>query len=285
MASPPKDFVAAGDPDTTWSTGLAARWPLEPVDRRRPRFAPADFTEGERLHERYRWPLDYEDLAPFYARGRAPARRHAAPPTTFPMLPAGACATRARCPRLARDRGRGQPARPGPHGAAARRRAELAARPAGHRLQQLLGHRPAVAGARRRFELRTGAHALRLEWSGRGAGSRPCSTSTGPPAPTSGASCDGVVVACGALRSTKLLFDSACPDFPDGIGNTDGLLGRYLHDHPKEWWSFDIDGPLTRLSPAAYLTRRPYDSSAPLLATSWTLGLASTATSCCRSHR
>jgi choline dehydrogenase-like flavoprotein len=82
-------------------------------------------------------------------------------------------------------------------------------------------------------------------------------------------------VACGSLLSTKLLFDSACPDFPDGIGNEEGLLGQFLHDHPKEWWSFVMDRPLTRLSPAAYLTRQPYDTSEPLLATSWTLGLAS----------
>ncbi len=84
-----------------------------------------------------------------------------------------------------------------------------------------------------------------------------------------------MVVACGPLHSTKLLFDSACADFPDGIGNEHGVLGRFLHDHPKEWWSFVTDAPLTRLSPAAYLTRRPYDDSEPLVATSWTFGLAS----------
>jgi choline dehydrogenase-like flavoprotein len=84
----------------------------------------------------------------------------------------------------------------------------------------------------------------------------------------------GVVVACGAFRSTKLLFDSACADFPEGLGNGEGLLGQFVHDHLKEWWSFHTDKPLRRLSPAGYLTRRPYDESPPLLATSWTLGLA-----------
>jgi choline dehydrogenase-like flavoprotein len=124
------------------------------------------------------------------------------------------------------------------------------------------------------FELRSGAHVLQVEWS---AGRRRVEgvvyrdRTTGADQRLAAA---GVVVACGALRSTKLLFDSACPDFPDGIGNNDGVLGRYLHDHPKEWWSFESDRPLSRLSPAAYLTRRPYDVSKPLLATSWTLGLA-----------
>jgi hypothetical protein len=56
------------------------------------------------------------------------------------------------------------------------------------------------------------------------------------------------------------------------LGNSEGLLGRFLHDHPREWWSFRMDRPLSLLSPAAYLTRLPYNSSAPLLATSWTLG-------------
>jgi choline dehydrogenase-like flavoprotein len=35
-----------------------------------------------------------------------------------------------------------------------------------------------------------------------------------------------------------------------------------------------MERPRSFLSPSAYLTRRPYDSSAPLLATSWTLGTA-----------
>ena len=36
-----------------------------------PRFHPRDFTEGERLHERYRWPVTYDDLAPYYERVEA----------------------------------------------------------------------------------------------------------------------------------------------------------------------------------------------------------------------
>ena len=33
-----------------------------------PRFAPEDFTEGARLDERYRWPVTYADLEPYYGR-------------------------------------------------------------------------------------------------------------------------------------------------------------------------------------------------------------------------
>jgi choline dehydrogenase-like flavoprotein len=80
------------------------------------------------------------------------------------------------------------------------------------------------------------------------------------------------VVACGPLGSPKLLFNSACSDHPNGMGNGAGLLGKYLHDHPREWWPVDMDIPLTSLSPPAYLTRLPHASSDPLLASSWTLG-------------
>jgi hypothetical protein len=72
-----------------------------------------------------------------------------------------------------------------------------------------------------------------------------------------------------------LLHNSVSSNFPHGLGNSQGLLGRFLHDHPREWWSFQMDRPLSLLVPSAYLTRLPYDSSAPLLATSWTLGVAS----------
>src|SRR4051794_16146706 len=33
-----------------------------------PRFAPEDFTEGSRLDARYRWPVTYADLEPYYGR-------------------------------------------------------------------------------------------------------------------------------------------------------------------------------------------------------------------------
>jgi choline dehydrogenase-like flavoprotein len=124
------------------------------------------------------------------------------------------------------------------------------------------------------FELRTGAHAVRLEWRGsdRRVGSVVYFDRTARVEQRIDA--DGVVVACGAFQSVKLLFDSACPDFPEGLGNGGGLLGQFVHDHLKEWWSFETDKPLRRLSPAGYLTRRPYDESPPLLASSWTLGLA-----------
>jgi choline dehydrogenase-like flavoprotein len=84
-----------------------------------------------------------------------------------------------------------------------------------------------------------------------------------------------VVVAAGPLNSTRLLLNSQSPDFPAGLGNTQGILGRFLHDHPKDWCTVELSRPLTRLGHAAYLTRAPHRSSEPLLAASFTFGPAS----------
>jgi choline dehydrogenase-like flavoprotein len=126
-----------------------------------------------------------------------------------------------------------------------------------------------------RFRLRTGAHALQLEWSPtkqKVDGVIYHSRHTGV---TERVGASAVVITCGPLGSAKLLHNSVSRDFPHGLGNSDGLLGRFLHDHPREWWSFQMDRPRRFLAPSAYLTRLPYDSSPPLLATSWTLGTAS----------
>jgi choline dehydrogenase-like flavoprotein len=122
------------------------------------------------------------------------------------------------------------------------------------------------------FKLITRAHALKLEWDGQKkkvAAAVYCDRQTMAHHRVRGSA---FVVACGPLNSPKLLFSSECNDHPNGMGNGAGLLGKYLHDHPREWWAVDMDTPLTSLSPPAYLTRLPHASSDPLLASSWTLG-------------
>ncbi len=267
-------FVAGGDPATLWTFnhalgGLSNQWTGAV-----PRFAPADFTEGERLHERYRWPLGYSDLAPFYAVAErlvdmtAGVNDVAALPAGCPAHIRALPADWERVATIVAKRGQGLtilPLADGPPWLVARR---------GTAFNSYAGIVRKLA-ASSDFELRAGAHALRLEWSGRQRRIEAVVYVDRAAGAEHRLEADAVVVACGALHSTKLLFDSACPDFPDGLGNTHGLLGRFLHDHPKEWWSFVTDRPVSRLSPAAYLTRRPYDESEPLLATSWTLGLSS----------
>jgi choline dehydrogenase-like flavoprotein len=240
-----------------------------------PRFAPEDFTEGERLHERFRWPITYSELVPYYEKIER-SLEITGDPRDVPQLPGGCVSYRNRIPndwqdveRAANRHGQGFTTYPlvdGPPNLLAGR---------GTAFNSYTG---IVRSLLRlpNFRLQTGAHALQLQWT-------PSkqkvdaviyfSRHTGR-IERLGAS--AVVVACGPLGSAKLLHNSVSSDFPHGLGNSQGLLGRFLHDHPREWWPFQMDRPRTFLSPSAHLTRLPYESSAPLLATSWTLGTAST---------
>ena len=82
-----------------------------------------------------------------------------------------------------------------------------------------------------------------------------------------------VIVAAGAIDSTVLLLRSRSDDFPDGLGNTRGLVGAYLHDHPREWWPATTARPMPALSHPVYIARDDWATSAPLMATSLTIGL------------
>lgn len=239
-----------------------------------PRFAPEDFTEGERLHERFRWPVSYSDVAPFYEKVER-YLRITADPRDLPQLPAGYTEFQNRVPadwagvrEAAQSFGQGlttYPLADGPPNMLVRR--GTAFNSYSCVVKPLVG-RPG-------FRLLTGAHALQLEWSaskGRVDSVVWFNRRTGA---TEKTAASAVVVACGPLGSTKLLHNSTSSAFPHGLGNNDGLLGHFLHDHPREWWPFDIERPLSLLAPAAYLTRLPYASSPPLMATSWTLGLTS----------
>jgi choline dehydrogenase-like flavoprotein len=239
-----------------------------------PRFAPQDFTEGERLHERFRWPITYSDLAPHYEKVER-SLEISADPRDVPQMPGGYVSYPNRIPddwrdveRSSHNHGQGfttYPLADGPPNMLVRR---------GTAFNSYTGIvRPLLNLPN--FRLQTGAHALQLEWSrtkGMVDGVVYHNRQTGR-MERIGAS--AVVIACGPLGSAKLLHNSVSNDFPRGLGNSEGLLGRFLHDHPREWWTFQMDRPRRLLAPAAYLTRLPYESSPPLLATSWTLGIAS----------
>lgn len=268
------DCVISGNPSTLWQRtlhpgGLSNQWTGAV-----PRFAPLDFSDGERLDVRYRWPLEYKHLEPFYQQAER-LLQISASAKSIPQLPAGYVRYWRRLPRDWEDiaavaAGHGQgltnlPLADGPNFLLARRATAFNSYSG---IVRKLTSRPG-------FRLKTGCTALRLEWSG--SKRRVQSVVYHDQATDRQQQLDAaaVVVACGALGSAKLLFDSACPDFPDGLGNDAGLLGRYLHDHPKEWWSINLDKPITRLARAAYLTRRPFEQAPPLMSTSWTIGLGS----------
>jgi choline dehydrogenase-like flavoprotein len=267
----PRRHVASDDPTASWyhalcPGGMSSHWAGAV-----PRFAPEDFYEGERLDERYRWPISYDDLVPYYRRVErifnvAGASRDVA------AQPAGIVAHERRLPAdwqqvASAAEGLGQGLTPLP----------LAAGPDWAISRGGVGFnsytdmvRPLERSAN--FRLILGAHALRLEWCGvrrRVTGVTYHDRMTGSQRRIDGAA---VVVAAGPLASAKLLMDSACADFPEGLGETEGVLGRYLHDHPHDVGAIELTRPLSGLGQAAVLTRAPYSVAPPLISASCVIG-------------
>jgi choline dehydrogenase-like flavoprotein len=77
--------------------------------------------------------------------------------------------------------------------------------------------------------------------------------------------CRAVVLAGGAIGTPEILLASSSADFPEGLGNTHGIVGHYLHDHPLAKLVVDLRAPVT-VHPATYLTRPSLDRAPPLYA-------------------
>lgn len=260
-----------GDPNTnvdyTYALGgLSNQWTGAV-----PRFCAEDFRAGEKVHEKYRWPLAYEELAPFYEVVER-TMRITAHPTDVPNLPAGYCDYRHQLPadwnaigRVAAKHGQGfttMPLADGPPFL-------LVGRGTAFNSFSVILER---FYKQKQFDLVTGARVLSLEWDGSKKKVVAAIYHDNATNSRKRIAASAFVVACGPINSPRLLFNSACSDHPNGLGNSSGLLGRYLHDHPREWWPVDVAAPITSLSPPAYLTRLPHDRSDPLLASSWTIG-------------
>ena len=238
-----------------------------------PRFAPDDFTEGGRLDERYVWPVSYEDLAPFYEM----AERHLDVTAADPInsVPSNRVRHRYRLPAdwqevvdAARENGEGLGAIPMAKGAPwmiALRGTEFAS------YQCVV--KPLLASPS--FELRRRSHASRIVWSPSGGRVESIEFINRETRQRESVRARAVVIAAGAIDTTMLLLRSTSPDFPNGLGNSAGLIGRYLHDHPREWWTAEARRHVTAPSHPIYLARRPHGDSEPLMATSHTIGLAS----------
>jgi len=264
-------YVASHDAETLWFEALAPGGLSNYWTGAVPRFAPEDFTEGERLHERYRWPVGYDDLAPFYERVEQLLVVEGGS-QCVPNLPASAVAHACHLPRdwapvaaAAAKFGHGLTPTPlanGPRWLLTRSGAPFNSY---WRIISRLARSPL-------FTCVLGAHALQLEWDGAAKRVRSVVYSDRASGEQRRADCAAVVVAGGPLRSTKLLLDSTSADFPEGLGNTDGVLGRYLHDHAQQVYFAYLDRPLARLAHTAHLTRAPYAESAPLQAASCTIG-------------
>ncbi len=262
------------DPAVAWYSSLSLGGLSNYWTSAVPRFAPEDLVEGARIDETFRWPITYDDLVPWYevaerlltitAGAAIPgvpsnvARYHHELPPDWQRIAASA---------LARNQSVGAiPMAKGRPWMIARRGTEFSSydcvvRP----LEQS-----------QRLRVVRGAHVSKLLWS-----------------PTAGRvdrvryvdasgtdvdlRCRAVVLAAGTIDSTVIVLRSTSATFPQGVGNSHGVVGRYLHDHPREWWSANTNRSLSAPSHPVYVARQPYDDSSPLLATSLTIGLAAPA--------
>src|SRR5262245_2881182 len=219
-------LIVTGDPETNLEYnyalgGLSNQWTGAV-----PRFCAEDFTAGEQLHEKFRWPVTYDELAPFYEIAER-TMEITADPTDVPVLPGGYCDYRHRLPKdwqsvaqAALKYGQGFAIMPLADGAPfllLRRGTSFNSYT--KLLAKLVNHT--------KFQLITRAHALKLEWDAdkrKAVAAIYCDRRT---LAHHRVDASAFVVACGPLNSPKLLFNSACASQPHGLGNSGGLLGKY----------------------------------------------------------
>jgi choline dehydrogenase-like flavoprotein len=261
-------YLALGDAGAAWHSalepgGLSNYWSLQMV-----RLHADDFTEGRRLHERYEWPVRYEDLEPYYRRvegyvGLLGAAEDA------PGFPASRVRTARTLPddwapiaRAASAAGQGFL-----HRSVVQSRAfDVALTGTAFNSYAHLIRRFSPAAP---FRLVTGAHVSHLEWDGRRVTRAVyVDRETGA---THAISARAFILAAGSLGTPRILLHSTSADFPHGLGNTDGVLGAYFHDHPKCGGTIRLNRALTRVRIGAFLVRPPVAESPPLLAAACTL--------------
>jgi choline dehydrogenase-like flavoprotein len=229
-----------------------------------PRFSADDFADAARAGVEYTWPLGYSDLAPWYERVE-PLLHIAGAASDAPSLPAGKFRDHwslgsewEAVAREARSNGRDLVAMPYAYGSETILTRSATAFNAYTRLIKPISQR---GGLSVRFDTR----AESLEWSNN---ERRVVAVHGRDARTGARlriPCRAVVLAAGAVNSAQILLESTSQEFPEGLGNRHGVLGRYLHDHPLAKVVVDL-GRRVSLAPASYVTRAALDRSDPLYA-------------------
>jgi len=68
---------------------------------------------------------------------------------------------------------------------------------------------------------------------------------------------DAFVLACGAVETPRLLLLSESPQYPDGLANSSGAVGRYFMDQPIVSVTGELDQP-TNQEPIGYHTRESH---------------------------
>ena len=258
-------------PDVEWYSSLSLGGLSNYWTAAVPRFAPSDFTAADHIDERYRWPVSYEELIPSYERAE-----RALVVTTGDPIPGVPPNVARYAHRLPADWGRlaaranaaghavgALPMAKGRPWMIARRGTEFNSYQC--LVAPLLGARP--------LEVRLGAAVIGLRWSSAGGRVDAVEYLDVSSGRRQVEAARAVVLAAGAIDSTLLLLRSTSSDFPAGLGNANGLVGCYLHDHPREWWVGHLAAPMRALAHPVYIARPPGVASVD--ATSMTLGLTS----------
>jgi choline dehydrogenase-like flavoprotein len=229
-----------------------------------PRFSADDFADAARAGVEYTWPLGYDELAPWYDRIE-PLLHIAGAAADAPSLPAGRFHDRwslgPEWEAVAHEvsaKGRDLVAMPYAYGSESILTRSATAFNAYTRLIKPIAQR---GGLSVRYDTR----AESLEWSNserRVVAVHSRDTKTGAPQRIP---CRAVVLAAGAVNSAQILLESTSQEFPEGLGNRHGVLGRYLHDHPLAKIVVDL-GRRVSLAPASYVTRSALDRSDALYA-------------------
>jgi len=229
-----------------------------------PRFAPEDFTDAERAGEAYMWPIGYSDVAPWYDQVE-PLLHIAGSSSDEAQLPAGRVHDRrelspAWAPIVAEARSRGRTLTPMPYAYGAETTVTLSGT-VFNSFERVI--KPELRA--RRLAMRFNAHVVRLEWSPEKRRVEAVIFRDARTGAETRLACRAVVLAAGAIRTPEILLASTSTEFPEGLGNTHGVLGHYLHDHPLGKLVIDLGEPL-RVHPPSYLTRPTVDLTPPLYA-------------------
>lgn len=258
------DVAITGDPKSELFEDLAPGGLTNHWSCAVPRFSRDDFEDARRAGEAYAWPVDYDDLAPWYDWVE-PWLRIAGTNVDVPPLPAGKVTNVTALssqwePVADAARRDGQALVPVPYVYGAQTTLTLSGTVFNSFVRMV---KPALASGH--LTVRFGAQVQQLEWSGAQKRVEAVIVRDITTGATERIPCRAVVVGAGAVNSAKILLQSTSTDFPEGLGNTHGVLGRYLHDHPIAKVELELARPMP-FQPAACLTRRSLDKTNPLYA-------------------
>ena len=238
------------------------------------RFSKKDFEDGERLHSKFRWPISYQEIEPYYEKVEKLIRVRGSK-ESLETLPA--------C-HVSYERKLNSEWQNFAH-ACKKVERSLSILPDIYGSNTVVSSIPTPQNVALRiirklqrskyFRLIKNAHVTRIEVARYEPKARAVEYLNTRDGSYHKRSAKAVVLAAGPLSSTQILFNSTCKSFPQGLGNSQGLLGRYLHDHPYGRVSIKSDFRFERLdgmkNGGIYITRKGYEHSPPLQALAFLL--------------